>query len=71
MILFMENEKRLILLPLKSVFEAEALYNAIETQLEGMSVDSQERDYLLIIRHRLEQQIANKKRENEEKGSVY
>jgi len=44
-------------LEIKNVFAAQALYEAIETQLEGMAVDSQEKDYLLAIRARLEQLI--------------
>ena len=43
---------------LKSLFEAKALYEAIETQLEGMAVESQERDRLLVLRSRLEDLIS-------------
>ena len=41
-------------LKLKDYHESEALYNAIENQLEGMAVESLEKDRLLEIRYRLE-----------------
>lgn len=41
-------------LEIKDYHEAEALYNAIETQLEGMAMESLERDRLLVLRYRLE-----------------
>lgn len=41
-------------LEIKDYHEAEALYNAIETQLEGMAAESLERDRLEKIRYRLE-----------------
>ena len=41
-------------LEIKDYHEAEALYNAIENQLEGMAVESLEKDRLLEIRYRLE-----------------
>ena len=41
-------------LEIKDYHEAEALYNAIETQLEGMATESLERDRLEKIRYRVE-----------------
>ena len=41
-------------LEIKDYHEAEALYNAIETQLEGMAMESLERDRLEKIRYRVE-----------------
>ena len=46
-------------LDVKDYHEAEALYNAIETQLEGMAMESLERDRLEKIRYRLELLMAS------------
>lgn len=43
-----------MILEIKDYHEAEALYNAIETQLEKTPMESLERDRLESIRYRLE-----------------
>ena len=55
-------------LEIKDYHEAEALYSAIETQLEGTATDSLERDRLERIRYRVEMLMVEYKSVISDKG---